>query len=133
MGGSLGDISQGRLDFADYRYRYATATLARIVAAFRSVDKLQAKYGIIVKKANDKIMEAEEPKPRWRNRLWISLGRSRPKSPLRNLMENTQLLIPTIHENDLHLLENPRVLGNQQLLPGLREEISSMTEAMVEQ
>ena len=73
--------------------------------------------------------EAEQSKPRWRNRLSISLPfRSRSKSPLRNA--NTQLVIPTIHENDLHLLENPRVLGDQQLLPGLPEEISSMTEAM---
>ncbi|KAF8424424.1 hypothetical protein BGX38DRAFT_1279424 [Terfezia claveryi] len=39
-------------------------------------------------------------------------------------------VIPTVHETDLHLLENPRVLGNQQLLPGLPEEISSMTDAM---
>ena len=106
-----------QLDPGDYRYRYATATLARIVAAFASVDKLQAKYGIIVKKANgtgkstdksvDKsssILEAQEPKPRWHNRLSIPLPfRSRSKSPVRNA--NAQLEIPTIHENDLHLLE----------------------------
>jgi len=128
------DVRQGRLNPEDYRYRYATATLARIVAAFASIDKLQAKYGIVVKKANvtDKSslnLEPEVPKPRWRNRLSVSLPfRSRSKSPLRNT--NTQLVIPTIHEDDLHLLENPRVLGNQQLLPGLPEEISSMTEAM---
>jgi len=121
------DISQGQLNHSDYRYRYATATLARIVAAFASVDKLQAKYGIVVRKANDK--SSEEPKPRWHNRLSAPLSfRSSSKSPLRN--ENTQLVIPTIHENDLNLLENPRVLGDQQLLPGLPEEISSMTEAM---
>ena len=73
--------------------------------------------------------EAEQSKPRWRNRLSISLPfRSRSKSPLRNA--NTQLVIPTIHENDLHLLENPRVLGDQQLLPGLPEEISAMAMAM---
>ncbi|RPB19149.1 hypothetical protein L211DRAFT_814727 [Terfezia boudieri ATCC MYA-4762] len=82
------DNNQRRLDPKDYRYRYATATLARIVAAFASVEKLQAKSGIIVK------------------------------------------VIPTIQETDLHLLENPRVLGNLQLLPGLSEEISSMTDAI---
>jgi len=128
------DVSGGRLDPADYRYRYATATLARIVAAFASVDKLQAKYGIVVKKGNvtDKsspILEAEGSKPRWRNRLSVSLPfRSHSKSPLRNA--NTQLVIPTIHEKDLHLLENPRVMGDQQLLPDLPEEISSMTKAI---
>jgi len=140
------DVGQGQLDPGDYRYRYATAALARIVAAFASVDKLQAKYGIVVKKVNgtdgntDKsrdegspILEMEEPKARWQNRLSMFLPfrsryRSRPRSPLRNT--NTQLVIPTIHENDLHLLENPRALGDQQLLPGLPEEISSMAEAM---
>jgi len=117
------DITQGRLESTDYRYRYATATLARIVAAFASVDKLQAKYGIAVKKANGKSLE--EPKPRWHNRLSVSLPfRSRSKSPLR------QLVIPTIYENDLHILENPHVLGNQELLPGFPEEISSMTKAL---
>jgi len=123
-----------QLDPGDYRYRYASATLARVVAAFASVDKLQAKYGIVLKKAEvtDKsspILEPEEPKPRWHNRLSISLPfRSRSKSPLRNA--NSQPVISTIHENDLHLLENPRVLGNQRLLPGLPEEISAMSEAM---
>ncbi|RPB23398.1 hypothetical protein L211DRAFT_868548 [Terfezia boudieri ATCC MYA-4762] len=130
------DNNQSRLDPKDYRYRYATATLARIVAAFASVDKLQAKYGIAVKEANGKsspILEAEEPKPRWRSRLSIpmpfrSRSKSHSKSPLRNA--NTEQVIPTIHETDLHLLENPHVLGNQQLLPGLTEEISSMTDAV---
>ncbi|RPB23401.1 hypothetical protein L211DRAFT_809086, partial [Terfezia boudieri ATCC MYA-4762] len=130
------DNNQSRLDPKDYRYRYATATLARIVAAFASVDKLQVKYGIAVKEANGKsspILEAEEPKPRWRSRLSIpmpfrSRSKSHSKSPLRNA--NTEQVIPTIHETDLHLLENPHVLGNQQLLPGLTEEISSMTDAV---
>jgi len=117
------DITEGRLDPGDYRYRYTIATLARIVAVFASVDKLQAKYGIVVEKADGK--SSEEPKSRWHNRLSIPLPfRSRSKSPCRELNTNTQL------ENDLQLLENPRVLGNQQLLPGLAEEISSMTKAM---
>jgi len=138
--GLVEDAMQGRLDPGDYRYRYATATLARIVAAFASVDKLQAKYGLVLKKAGgtgtDKgtgksspTLEAGESKPRWRNRLSVSLPfRSRSKSPLRNT--TTQLVIPTIDDNDMHLLENPNVLGNQQLLPGLPEEISSMAGAV---
>ncbi|KAF8446939.1 hypothetical protein BGX38DRAFT_615123 [Terfezia claveryi] len=130
------DNNQGRLDPKDYRYRYATATLARIVAAFASVDKLQAKYGIAVKEANGKsslILKVEEPNPRRHSRLSIpmlfrSRSKSRSKSTLRNA--NTDQVIPTIHETDVDLLENPRVLANQQLLPGLPEEISSMTDAM---
>ncbi|KAF8418124.1 prion-inhibition and propagation-domain-containing protein [Terfezia claveryi] len=118
------DNNQRRLDPKDYRYRYATATLARIVAAFASVEKLQAKYGIAVKEANGKSSR--------HSRLSILLpfrsSRSRSKSPLPNA--NTEHVIPTIHETDLHLLENPHVLENQQLLPGLSEEISSMTDAM---
>ena len=132
------DFSQRRLDPGDYRYRYATATLARMVAAFASVDKLQAKYGMAVRKAKgtdksvDKgslVLEAEEPKQQWRNQLSNPLPfRSRSKSPLRSA--NVRPEIPTIHENDLHLLENPKVLEDQQFLPGLPEEISSMAAAM---
>ena len=119
------DIGLGRLDPGDYRYRYATATLGRIVAAFASVDKLQAKYGIVARKEN------REREARRHNRLSISqLFRSRSRSPFPNLNANTELEIPSLHENDLNLLENPQVLENQQLLPGLPEEISSMTEAM---
>jgi len=36
-----------RLDPGEYRYRYATASLARIVALFGSVDELRAKYAIV--------------------------------------------------------------------------------------
>jgi len=52
------------------------------------------------------------------------------KSPLRNANTQPDLVIPRIQESDLHLLENPRVLENQQILQGLPEEISAMTEAM---
>ena len=126
--GNDADVSPERLDPGDYRYRYATATLARIVAAFASIDRLHAKYGIAVEKINA-TDQAEETKPQWYKRLSMPLRpRSRSKSPLRNT--NTQPVIPTIYDNDLHLLENPQVLANQQLLPGLLEEISAMTEAM---
>jgi len=46
------DSHQQRLDAGDYRYRYSTPSLARIVAVFASVDNLQAKYGIGVKKGS---------------------------------------------------------------------------------
>jgi len=44
------DSIHRRLDPGDYRYRYATASLARIVAVFGSVDELQARYGIVAQK-----------------------------------------------------------------------------------
>ncbi|RPB23659.1 hypothetical protein L211DRAFT_849645 [Terfezia boudieri ATCC MYA-4762] len=132
--GLVDDIGQGRLNPEDDQYRYATATLARIVAAFASIDQLQAKYGIIVEEANGKsstALKVDERKARWKNQLSIPLPlRSCSKSPARNA--NTQLVIPTptICENDLHLLGNPRILGDKQVLPGLPEEISSMTKAI---
>ena len=127
-----GDFSQQRLDPEDYWYQYATATLARIVTAFASVGKLQAKYGVVVKQANT-VRSLEEPKPRWNNRLSMSLpfrsrSRSPSKSPFRNA--NTQLVTSCINENDLHPLENPRVLVNRKLLPGLPGGVSAVTEAM---
>ena len=80
---------------------------------------------------SSQILETGQTKSQWHNRLPISLPfRSSSQSPLRNLNAHMQLVIPTIHEDDLQLSESPRVLGNQQLLPGLPEEISSMTEAM---
>ncbi|KAI5786969.1 hypothetical protein DFH27DRAFT_574567 [Peziza echinospora] len=36
-----------RLDPNDHKYRYAVATLARIVALFSNLDKLQSKYGLV--------------------------------------------------------------------------------------
>ena len=41
-----GDSNHLRLHPGDYQYRYATASLARIVAVFGSVDELNARYGI---------------------------------------------------------------------------------------
>jgi len=41
-----GDSNQQRLQPGDYRYRYATASLARIVAVFSSAEKLRERYGI---------------------------------------------------------------------------------------
>jgi len=43
------DNQEHRLQPEDYRYRYATASLARIVAVFSSAEKLQKKYGIVGK------------------------------------------------------------------------------------
>ena len=44
------DFGQQQLDPTDHRYRYATASLARIVATFASIFKLQTEYGLVVEK-----------------------------------------------------------------------------------
>jgi len=44
------DNQEHRLQPEDYRYRYASASLARIVIVFSSGEKLQERYGIAVKK-----------------------------------------------------------------------------------
>ncbi|KAF8416895.1 hypothetical protein EV426DRAFT_703249 [Tirmania nivea] len=77
------DSNYQRLDPEDFRYRYATASLVRIVAVFASIDKLQAKYRIVVKKESI-VVEARggKHKGRLRDRLSISIPlRFRPKSP----------------------------------------------------
>jgi len=67
------DSDQPRLDSGDYRYRYSTASLARIVAVFASVDKLQAKYGIVIKKESIVVQASgEKRKGRLRDRLSAS-------------------------------------------------------------
>ena len=42
----------------------------------------------------------------------------------------TQTLNSMITKHELHLFENPLVLGNTQLLPGLDDKINSMAKAM---
>jgi len=65
--GSDSNHQQG-LDPGDYRYRYATASLARIVAVFASVEKLQAKYGIAIKQEPSAVgAGGEKQKGRWRD------------------------------------------------------------------
>ena len=46
------DFDQQLLDPTDYQY--ATASLARIVATFASIFKLQAEYGLVVEKEKEK-------------------------------------------------------------------------------
>ena len=126
---------QQRLDPGDYRYRYATASLARIVAVFVSVDKLHAKYGVAAKKESTTMGPGGgQRKARWRDRLSVSLPlRSRSKSPVPSpgpSTSTTQIPIPGATQNDLHLLENPQLLENKHILPGLDDEITSMTHAI---
>ncbi|KAF8468448.1 hypothetical protein BDZ91DRAFT_111517 [Kalaharituber pfeilii] len=132
----LGDVSsqlqqlQG-LDPKDERYRYAVACLARIVAEFAKVAELQARYqskpekddrhgkrnirlGVGVGRLLSKI-RSKSP------RLGASSNASRPTSPS-SLTSNSGLT-----SVDLKLLENPKILTNKQLLPGLDEEIASLS------
>jgi len=114
-----------RLQPGDYRYRYATATLARIVAAFSSAEKLQERYGIVVKKESLAVEAGGgKRRPRFRDRLLVlskSLGPS---------TSRTQTSTPDPTSDDLHVLENPQVLADTRILPGLDNEIKSMTQAI---
>ena len=135
-----GDSHQPRLDPRDYKYRYATATLARIVAVFASFDKLQAKYGVVITKESTVGAGEEKRTGCLRDRLSVSIPtRFRSKSlglkspgpisqdPSTNM---TQIPIHSATEDDLQLLENPQLVENKHILPGLNDEITSMTQAV---
>jgi len=112
----------------DYRYRYATASLARIVAVFSSAEKLQERYGIVLKKElPSERTRGDERKPRFRDRLLVPIrGRLRSKSPDQST-RGTQTSTPGPTSDDLHVLENPRILADTRILPGLDDEIKAMT------
>ena len=115
------NFGQHQLDPTDYRYRYATSSLARIVATFARIFKLQAEYGLVIEKETEKSSQSlEARKPRWRDRLSV---RSRSKSPL-------PPPIPTIEDHELYLLESPGALQNLQHIPDLANDISSMKEVI---
>ncbi|KAF8467212.1 hypothetical protein BDZ91DRAFT_762700 [Kalaharituber pfeilii] len=107
------------LDPNDERYRYAAAGLARIVYVFTKIAELQSKYQI-----------EPETNKRIRDRLGVGklFPRSRSKSPNpANASRVTQPSMPTLSHSDLCLLENPKTLTSTQLLPGLQEEIASLS------
>jgi len=125
------DNQQQRLQPGDYRYRYATASLARIVAVFSSAEKLQERYGIVGKKDSLSVQTGgKERNPRLRDRLLAPIVvRLRSKSPGSSTSRTqTSTLSPT--SDDLHILENPQVLADTNILPGLDDEIKSMTQAI---
>ena len=112
----LGNIAGSALDQNDYRYRYATASLARIVALFARVALLQSKYNEASKRSrlsDSRLLSIFRPKS-----PLPSPSQSRPSSPL-----------PQIQLKDLTLLENPTILENQQLLPEVATEIISLDVA----
>jgi len=127
-----GDSSkQQRLQPGDDRYRYATASLARIVAVFSSAERLQERYGILMKE--ESLFEktgGKEWTPRLRDRLTAPIPlRLRQKSPGQST-SRTQVSTPGPTSNDVHVLENPWLLANTNILPGLDDEIKSMTQAI---
>jgi len=72
----------------------------------------------------------DEQKPRFRNRLRVPIReRFWSKSPGQGT-SGTQTPTPGQTSDDLHVLENPRVLADTRILPGLDDEIKSMTQAM---
>jgi len=126
-----GDSNQQRLQPGDYRYRYATASLARIVAVFSSAEKLQERYGIVVKKDSLSVETGGKGRnPRlWDRLLALILVKLRSKSA-GSSTSRTQTSTLGLTNDDLHILENPQVLADIYILPGLDDEIKSMTQAI---
>jgi len=122
-----GDANQQQgLQPEDWRYRYATASLARIVAVFASAKELKERYGIVEKKESLPMTAGgQERKPRRRDRFFSFRSRSPGQSTSRS-----QTPTPSLTSDDLYVLENPRILADTQILPGLDDEIKSMTQAM---
>ncbi|KAF8455069.1 P-loop containing nucleoside triphosphate hydrolase protein [Kalaharituber pfeilii] len=115
------------LDPKDERYRYAVACLARIVSVFAKVAELQSRYQI----------ESEDNRQGKRNSLGVRylFSKFRSKSPRpgsstnasRSTSPSPQPSISSLTPGDLSLLENPRILANKQLLPGIDEEIACLS------
>jgi len=127
--GFRGDENQEQqLQPEDYRYRYVTASLVRIVAVFSSAEKVQERYGLVVKKESFPVETGgDEQKLRFRDRLLATIPvRFRSKSPASRT--ETPTSSPT--SDDVNVLENPQALGDPRILPGLDDEIKSMTQAM---
>jgi len=126
-----GHSNQQRLQPGDYQYRYATASLARIVAVFSNAEKLQERYGIMVKK--ESLFEktgGKERTPRLRERMTVPIPlRLRAKSPGPST-SRTQTPTLGLTNDDLRVLEYPQVLADTNILAGLDDEIKSMTQAI---
>ena len=74
--------------------------------------------------------EGEKRTPRFLNRLSASIRvRLRSKS-LGPRTSTAQTSISRATKDDLYILENPQVLENKHILPGLGDEIASMAKAM---
>jgi len=105
--------------------------LARIVVVFASAEKLQERYRIVVKKESLLVKAGEqEQKPRLRDRFLAPISVRFGSRSLGQSTSRSQTPTPGPTSDDLHVLENPRVLADTHILPGLDDEIKSMTQAM---
>ncbi|RPB22488.1 hypothetical protein L211DRAFT_884778 [Terfezia boudieri ATCC MYA-4762] len=118
---------QQRLDPGDYRYRYATASLARIVAVFASVGEIWDCGKERVECGCWKKKESHDFEIDCLRQYELGL---RSKSPGPTRISTTQISISGATEDDLRILENPEILETKHNLPVLDEEIVSMAQAM---
>ncbi|KAF8464152.1 hypothetical protein BDZ91DRAFT_849936 [Kalaharituber pfeilii] len=107
--GNTSSLQSQQLDPSNEQYRFAVATLARIVAVFTKVAELQARYQGEPEK-NDKHRKRDSL------RFGHLASQFRPKSPHPEGL-------PTIV---IDLQKNPTILTNKQLFPGINEEIISL-------
>ncbi|KAF8469702.1 P-loop containing nucleoside triphosphate hydrolase protein [Kalaharituber pfeilii] len=107
----------------DEQYRFAVASLARIVAVFARIAESQARCQSEPEKSN---------KSGKRHSLGALLSRIRSKPPSLGTSSTSRPMSPSpqfisgLNLGDLNILENPKILANPQLLPGPEEEISSL-------
>lgn len=142
-----GAQNQG-LDPNDYRYRYAVGTLARIVSVFASVDSLSTKYGIRASNAastppgsqvsgqSQGGSSAQKKRiiriSRKLSFLTIRSKKGAPKNPSNATATSgspSSSLSPSgLDPNGIRVLQNPAMLENKDLVPGLKEEIVQIEE-----
>lgn len=147
------DALERKLDPKDYRYRYAVGTLARIIALFAGVDNLGAKYGIQgnnirevdthlippVRGSSSQETSVKNSRRRYRLITIFSLSKSRSKtrqsvvkSPVGPSSAPGTGLVTTLDASGAKLLEPPSTLQNNDLVPGLGDEIRKLNESAVE-
>lgn len=100
-----------RLDPSDYRYRYAVATLARIMGVFADVKVMGEKVPL----------QTQPERTRTRDRLKRSLtSRTRSRTPDPEKMQEEERLLEECVQVQVGCLED------KQVLPGLEEEIRTL-------
>lgn len=143
------DALERKLDTQDYRYRYAVGTLARIIALLAGVENLGAKYGIQGNNTRELDITSIQGsntqetlvKGRRRDRLVAMFSPSRSRSKTRESVvkppaESSRVLgvglVTTLDASGAKLLEPPSILQNNDVVPGLGEEIRKLNETAIE-
>lgn len=120
---------QQRLDPNDVRYRYALASLARIVAGFATIAELQSPYTKELKKLDKSGKSKRNSNTLSPATIFRRITRSRSKSPLPvTIPGSSQASALTQKLSELKFWENPKSLENPQSVPGFAEEIASLGE-----